>query len=172
MASDTPIDGGQSIPNIANNHDSISSQSSSSSSLPDVISLPTKADVIAPDGSEVRILARTDRASMANFRLAPGQVTIGVVHRTVDEVWMVTGGEGSIWRCADGGRPELGSEDKLVPGVSIPIPVGTHFQFKAAEGGKGLDILGVTVPPWPGEGEAVESGVAPWKANVEGGVAV
>jgi mannose-6-phosphate isomerase-like protein (cupin superfamily) len=101
---------------------------------------------------------------MANFRLAPGQITIGVVHRTVDEVWMVTGGEGSIWRCPDG-RQDLGSEDKLIPGVSIPIPVGTHFQFRAAEG-TFLDILGVTVPPWPGGNEAIVSNIAPWKPNV------
>ncbi|OIW32906.1 hypothetical protein CONLIGDRAFT_676727 [Coniochaeta ligniaria NRRL 30616] len=145
--------GGQSMPHVVGTN-----------IIPAVIALPTKADVIAPDGSEVRILAKTDRASMANFRLAAGQVTIGVVHRTVDEVWMVTGGEGSIWRCPDG-RPDLGSEDKLVPGVSIPIPVGTHFQFRAAEG-TFLDILGVTVPPWPGEDEAIVSDVAPWKPNV------
>jgi mannose-6-phosphate isomerase-like protein (cupin superfamily) len=102
---------------------------------------------------------------MANFRLKAGQVTVGVVHRTVDEVWMVTGGEGRIWRCPDG-RPDLGFEDRLVPGVSVPIPVGTHFQFRAAEEGTGLDIVGVTVPAWPGEGEALVSGVTPWRANV------
>ncbi|KAH8902492.1 hypothetical protein BR93DRAFT_932069 [Coniochaeta sp. PMI_546] len=154
-------DGGQSVPQISNHHNSISSQASE---IPAIIALPARADVIAPDGSEVRILAKTDRASMANFRLAAGQVTIGVVHRTVDEVWMVTGGEGIIWRCPDG-RPDLGFEDKLVPGVSIPIPVGTHFQFRAAEG-TFLDILGVTVPPWPGENEAIVSNVAPWKPNI------
>lgn len=134
--------------------------------LPPAVPLPAKADLLAPDGSEVRILASTARASMANFRLLPGQVTIAVVHRTVDEVWYATGGEGFIWRCPDG-RPDLGVEDKLVPGVSVPIPVGTHFQFRAAED-RGLDILGVTVPPWPGEGEAVVSGLGRWQANVGG----
>jgi mannose-6-phosphate isomerase-like protein (cupin superfamily) len=118
----------------------------------------------------VRILSHTDRASTANFRLAAGQVAVGVVHRTVDEVWYVTGGEGTIWRCrpaSDGVGPESGGgvEDKLVPGVSVAIPVGTHFQFRAAED-RVLDIWGVTVPPWPGEGEAVPSAIAPWKPNV------
>lgn len=100
---------------------------------------------------------------MASFRLAPGQVTVGVVHRTVDEVWYVTGGEGLIWRCF----PPDGTavEDRLVPGVSVAIPVGTHFQFRAAEDAT-LDILGVTVPAWPGEEEAVPSEIAPWKPNL------
>jgi len=98
---------------------------------------------------------------MAHFRLAPGQVAIGVVHRTVDEIWLVTGGRGRIWRCQDG-RPDLALEDELLPEVSVPIPVGTHFQFRAAEA-SGLNIVGVTVPPWPGESEAVRSEIAPWQ---------
>ena len=101
---------------------------------------------------------------MAHFRLAPGEVAIGMVHRTVDEIWLVIGGRGRIWRCP-AGRPELAVEDELVPEVSVPIPVGTHFQFRAAEDSR-LDIIGVTVPPWPGEDEAVRSKIAPWKPTV------
>lgn len=138
--------------------------------LAPAVSLPDQPDDIAPDGSEVRVLARTDRASMAHFRLAPGQASIGVVHRTVEEIWVVTAGEGWIWRClpeniGDGQQPDLrGVEDKLRPGVSIPIPVGTHFQFRAADNVL-LDIVGVTMPPWPGQDEAVRSDIAPWKPS-------
>jgi mannose-6-phosphate isomerase-like protein (cupin superfamily) len=55
-------------------------------------------------------------------------------------------------------------EDRLVPGVSVAIPVGTHFQFRAE--GEGLEILGVTVRAWPGEEEAVLSDLTPWKGGV------
>ena len=48
--------------------------------------LAAAADVIAPDGCEVRILASTVRGSMAHFTLLPGQVSRAVVHRTVEEL--------------------------------------------------------------------------------------
>ena len=38
-------------------------------------------DVIAPDGSEVRILCQTGRGSMAHFRLASGAVAKAVRER-------------------------------------------------------------------------------------------
>jgi mannose-6-phosphate isomerase-like protein (cupin superfamily) len=101
---------------------------------------------------------------MANFRLGPGLITIGVHHRTVDEVWYVTGGKGHIWR-APGGKPEEGKIDRLEPGVSVAIPVGTHFQFRADEQGT-LDIIGVDTPVWPGDDEAVLSTIAPWTPSV------
>jgi mannose-6-phosphate isomerase-like protein (cupin superfamily) len=101
---------------------------------------------------------------MAHFRLGPGQVAIGEVHRTVDEIWLVTSGEGRMWRCP-AGRPELAVVDELRPMKSVSIPVGTHFQFRAAETSE-LDIAGVTVPPWPGKDEAVRSEMAPWQPTV------
>jgi len=44
---------------------------------------------------------------------------------------------------------------EVKPGVSISIPVGTHFQFRA-DGGGTLEAVGVTMPPWPGMDEAYE----------------
>jgi mannose-6-phosphate isomerase-like protein (cupin superfamily) len=38
--------------------------------------------------------------------------------------------------------------------VSLTIPIGTHFQFRSI-GDEPLAAIGVTMPPWPGEGEAV-----------------
>ncbi|MFI7588270.1 cupin domain-containing protein [Spongisporangium articulatum] len=114
--------------------------------------LPAEPDVIAPDGSQVRILCGVDGASTAHFRLRPGQVSVAVVHATVSEVWYVLRGRGVMWRRQGASESELA----LVPGVSLSIPVGTAFQFRA-EGGaddEPLEILGVTAPPWPGEGEA------------------
>ena len=106
-------------------------------------------DVIAPDGSEVRILAATTRGSMAQFTLPPGTVSKAVAHRSVEEVWLVTHGSGRMWR-------RLGDEvviADLTPGVSIAIPVGAHFQFRN-DGNDPLHCVGVTMPPWPGMDEA------------------
>ena len=47
--------------------------------------LPAKPDVAAPDGSDVRILLALDGGSMAHFSLDPGEVSIAVRHKTVEE---------------------------------------------------------------------------------------
>jgi mannose-6-phosphate isomerase-like protein (cupin superfamily) len=106
-------------------------------------------DAIAPDGSEVRLLASVPRGSMAHFTLPPRAVTRAVAHLTVEEVWFLVGGRGRMWR-------RFGGEEitvDLVPGVSIAIPTGAAFQFRA-DGDEPLRIVGVTMPPWPGDAEA------------------
>jgi mannose-6-phosphate isomerase-like protein (cupin superfamily) len=108
-------------------------------------------DVIAPDGSEVRLLASSSRGSMAQFSLPPGAVSKAVAHRTVEEVWLVLNGHGRMWR-------KLGALEETValrPGVSLSIPVGAHFQFRN-DGEEPLDCVGTTMPPWPGMDEAYE----------------
>ena len=49
-------------------------------------------------------------------------------------------------------------------GVCLTIPLGTHFQFRSLGAGA-LSAVGVTMPPWPGEGEAVVV-QGKWKATV------
>lgn len=108
--------------------------------------LPVATDAVAPDGSEVRILLGIrERGSMAHFRLGAGQVSKRVTHRTVDEIWYILGGKGQLWRWQFGGTEDIVD---LEPGVCVTIPVGTHFQFRADPSDR-LDILGVTMPPWP-----------------------
>lgn len=120
--------------------------------------LPQAPDVVAPDGSDVRVLARTNRGGMAHFELAPGRASDAILHRTVDEIWFVLSGRGEIWR-KQGSREEIAA---LEPGVSLTIPVGTHFQFRTS-GDKALEAVGVTMPPWPGDAEAVPV-PGKWKA--------
>lgn len=106
-------------------------------------------DVMAPDGSEVRILCRVAGGSMAHFSLPPGAVSRPVAHHTVEEVWYVVAGLGRMWR-------RLGDREEIVglaPGVSITIPVGTRFQFRC-DGDVPFSAVGVTMPPWPGMDEA------------------
>ena len=121
--------------------------------------LPLTPDVVAPDGSDVRVLARTERGSMAHFELAPERASAAIRHRTVDEIWFVLSGRGEIWR-KQGGREDIVA---LEPGVSLTIPVGTHFQFRAS-GDTALEAVGVTMPPWPGDTEAVPV-PGKWKAS-------
>lgn len=113
-------------------------------------SLGGGADVIAPDGCEVRILAATGRGSMAHFTLGPGQISRAVRHRTVEEVWFFLSGRGRMWRRSDAGEEIT----EVRAGVSIAIPTGAHFQLRN-DGDQPLAAVAVTMPPWPGEDEAV-----------------
>jgi len=124
-------------------------------------SKPLSADPegFAPDGSEVRLLGGLPAASMAEFRLPPGMVAAAVTHRTVSEIWFVLAGRGRVWR-ADNGREEILT---LEPGLSLTIPLGTHFQFRN-DGVEPLRILGVTMPPWPGPDEAMPVS-GPWSLS-------
>ena len=58
-------------------------------------------DAIAPDGSEIYYLVGdAERASLVEVRLAAGLISRPVRHRTVEEIWYVTGGQGRVWRSA------------------------------------------------------------------------
>jgi mannose-6-phosphate isomerase-like protein (cupin superfamily) len=109
----------------------------------------TAPDAIAPDGSEVHVLCRSARGSMAAFSLPADAVAKAVAHRSVDELWYVVAGRGRFWR-----RLAVREEIvELVPGMSLSIPVGTHFQFRC-DGSEMLTVIGTTMPPWPGGDEA------------------
>jgi mannose-6-phosphate isomerase-like protein (cupin superfamily) len=111
--------------------------------------LPAWPDAVAPDGSDVRLLLQLRAGSLAHFELAPGQTSIAVTHRTVEEIWYFVNGRGEMWR-------KLKDQEEVVPvdaGVCITLPVGTHFQVRSL-GSEPLAAIGVTMPPWPGEGEA------------------
>ena len=112
--------------------------------------VPECADVVAPDGSDVRLLPGLAGGTMAHFELAPGETSIAVVHRTVEEIWFFVGGRGELWRAHE----EREEVVEVEPGIALTIPVGTRFQFRAL-GSDPLAAIGVTMPPWPGEGEAV-----------------
>ncbi len=112
--------------------------------------LSADADVAAPDGSDVRILLGLAGGGAAHFQLAPGKTSRAVTHRTVEEIWFFVGGRGEMWR-RQGDREEVVAVE---PGVCLTIPLGTRFQFRALAG-EPLAAFGVTMPPWPGDGEAI-----------------
>jgi mannose-6-phosphate isomerase-like protein (cupin superfamily) len=125
--------------------------------------LPKDRDVVAPDGSDVRILLGLKGGGMAHFELGSGRTSRAVTHRTVEEIWFFISGRGEMWREQEG-------ESQIVdvyPGVCLTIPLGTRFQFRCV-GEEPLAAIGVTIPPWPGEGEAVLVD-GPWKATAGDG---
>lgn len=107
------------------------------------------ADAVAPDGSEVRLLATATRGSMAQFTLPPGAISKPVAHHSVEEVWLVMAGRGRMWRK----RGDSEETVELSPGVSLVIPAGASFQFRN-DGDVPLECVGTTMPPWPGMEEA------------------
>lgn len=112
--------------------------------------LPVARDEVAPDGSDVRVLLGLKGGVMAHYELPPGQVSTAVTDRTVEEIWFFLSGRGEMWRKQE-------EREEIVPvesGVCLTIPLGTHFQFRSF-GYEPLTALGVTMPPWPGEGEAI-----------------
>ncbi len=120
------------------------------------LKLPAERTVVAPDGSDVRVLLGLPGGSMAHFTLQAGATSGAVVHRTVEELWFVLSGRGEMWR-------RQGTQEvtiPLEPGLCLSIPVGTHFQFRAA-GAQPLTAVAVTLPPWPGDDEALQV-VGPW----------
>lgn len=112
--------------------------------------LPAAADYFAPDGSEIRLLADLDVASVAHCALHSGRATAAVRHRTVHEIWFVLGGHGALWRKP---RQSEGWVTPLRYGVCVDIEAGEAFQFRST-GLEPLTLLILTMPSWPGPDEA------------------
>ncbi len=125
--------------------------------------LGREADATAPDGTAVRLLLSLPGGSMAHFTLPAGAASHAVTHRTVEEIWYILSGHGSLWRRSEGCE----RIEALAPGTALTIPLGTQFQFRAEEGAP-LAFIAITMPPWPGSGEALPA-AGPWTPTVEAG---
>jgi mannose-6-phosphate isomerase-like protein (cupin superfamily) len=119
----------------------------------------SKADAIAPDGSQIRLLVSdAARASLVEVTLPAGQASRPVRHRTVEEIWHFIGGQGEVWR-------EGADVAQVRPGDSLLIPTGCAFQFRAGAAAA-LRFLCYTSPPWPGDQEAAPAGPGKWQPTV------
>ncbi|MDA0785245.1 MAG: cupin domain-containing protein [Proteobacteria bacterium] len=114
------------------------------------VQLGPEVDAIAPDGSEIRVMGARPGGTFAHCTLPVGATSLAVRHRTVEEIWYVLSGDGEVWRSFDG-REEV---TPVSAGIALTIPLGTHFQFRTT-GGEPLRFVLSTMPPWPGEDEAV-----------------
>ncbi|HEX2619855.1 MAG TPA: cupin domain-containing protein [Phototrophicaceae bacterium] len=111
--------------------------------------LSPEYDHAAPDQSYIRVLPALPGGGLAHCTLEAGAVSHAVAHKTVEEIWYFLEGKGEVWR-------RQGDQEAVVevhPGVSLTIPLGTHFQFRNT-GTDPLRFLIVTVPPWSGADEA------------------
>ena len=97
----------------------------------ETVHLGAEPDAIAPDGTLVRLLPALAGGSLAHFELAAGAVSHAVTHRTVEEIWYFLIGRGEIWRRFAGEARVVAIE----PGLSVTIPLGTAFQFRASDDG-------------------------------------
>lgn len=86
---------------------------------------------------------------MAHGTLHPERSSLAVVHRTVEDLWYITAGRGQVCRK----QSEHEEVVDVAAGTALSIPVGVHFQFRAA-GPEPLQFIMCTMPPWPGEQEA------------------
>ena len=125
-----------------------------------VLHVDAAETVTAPDGSMLNPLLALARGSLSRFRLRAGITSAAVMHRTVEELWYCLGGSGELWCRHDGGETIA----KLEAGCSVALPPGSAFQFRAT-GAADLVIVAVTMPPWPGDDEAVRVS-GHWEATV------
>jgi mannose-6-phosphate isomerase-like protein (cupin superfamily) len=82
------------------------------------------------------------------------------MHKTVEEIWYIISGRGEMWRRSAAGE----SITPLKAGVTLTIPLGTRFQFRAFEP-EPLEVVAVTMPRWPGAEEATVV-VGKWKEEL------
>jgi len=117
---------------------------------------------IAPDGSEIRLLAKVSRGNMAHCVLPVGCTSEATKHKTIEEIWFFVSGEGRLWR-------KLGDQEEIIQvkaGVSTNNPTGTSFQFQNT-GNEPLVFVTVAMPPWPGDDEAILQ-KGPWEVKLTG----
>jgi mannose-6-phosphate isomerase-like protein (cupin superfamily) len=98
----------------------------------------------------VRVLPGLTGGSFAHFELPSGATSVGVRHRTVEEIWHVTGGGAELWRRHE----DEDRVDEVSPGTTVTIPLGTAFQLRSTTE-EPLTAVACTMPPWPGEQEAM-----------------
>src|SRR5213592_1925837 len=103
----------------------------------------------APDGSEIRLLPSLKCGGLSHCTLPSKCVSRAVRHKTVEEIWYFIQGRGEVWRK----QASTNKTVKVAAGVSLTIPVGTHFQFRNT-GSEPLCFLITTMPQWPGSDEA------------------
>lgn len=111
--------------------------------------LPETADAKSPAGADIRFIMEGPTGNMIHSTVPSGQINRATIHATVSEFWYMLDGDGEILR-------KDKTEEKITalsPGVSVDIPVGAAFQYRAT-GDTPLKFICISMPPWPGDFEA------------------
>jgi len=124
----------------------------------DPISLKSTHDYLAPDGSEIYLLADGSNGGLCLCILPVGATSHATSHKTVEELWFFLEGEGEVY------REGLNNDEpvSVFRGTSLVIPVQTIFQFRNT-GKVPLKFVIATMPPWPGPNEANTGVVGKWQ---------
>ena len=125
---------------------------SPSRSEPVILDLPAVPDTASPDGSQLRLLPSCPDGGLAHYTLHPALRTRTARHRTVTQIWYVLDGSGELARW-DAGPDTQPRRLLLVPQMSVGLPARTAFQIRTT-GVDPLRMLLLTMPAWPGPGEA------------------
>jgi len=121
------------------------------------VQLKARYDQIAPDKSEIYLLVAGSKGSLCQCVLPVGATSLPVAHRTVEELWYFVEGLGEVFRQGmNDGQPT-----PVTPGTSLAIPPGKTFQFRN-KGDVPLKFMIVTMPPWPGDAEAITDVAGLW----------
>ena len=110
---------------------------------------------LAPDQSEITLLTRNtdaDGGDMAYCSIPVGKTSVAVCHESIHEIWYFTAGVGQYW-IKKGDQEDVYSVSK---GSVVSLPKGTSFQFRNTSSEEALEVVIITMPPWPGEGEAIK----------------
>jgi mannose-6-phosphate isomerase-like protein (cupin superfamily) len=106
----------------------------------DVRSARTVEAFTTKDGSTIRELHHTERQSLAEAALEPGQSTQRHFHRQSEEIYVVLDGEGDL---------EIDGETRRVgPGDAALIPPGAWHEIRAVSA---LRFLCCCAPPYSHE---------------------
>ena len=68
--------------------------------------LPQNFDHLAPDGSEIRLLADMKGGGLVHCTLPPHGTSLAFSHKTAEEIWYFIQGQGEVWR-KEGDRRRL-----------------------------------------------------------------
>ncbi|MDL1944441.1 cupin domain-containing protein [Chloroflexi bacterium CFX2] len=117
----------------------------------DTVQRKEKCDYLAPDGSEIFLLANGSKGSLCQCILPVGAVSEAISHKTVEELWFIIEGQGEVF------RKGINKDEPVAvnSGTSLVIPSQTTFQFRNT-GDVPLRFMITTIPPWPGPDEAIK----------------
>jgi mannose-6-phosphate isomerase-like protein (cupin superfamily) len=105
----------------------------------EITSLATAEAFTTKDGSTIRELVHTERQSLAEATLEPGQATERHYHAATEELYFVLEGRGELE--VEGDRQPLG------PGEAVLIPPGARHEIRNAGEGT-LRFLCCCAPPY------------------------
>jgi mannose-6-phosphate isomerase-like protein (cupin superfamily) len=111
----------------------------------------TEKPFVSDDGSVIRTMPHMGQTESVHCLLPKGGVIQASRHKTVEQIWYVTSGEGEIWLKDLNG---VESVIQLRKGTGLTVPLGFAFQFRNT-GVIDLEIFIVNTTPWSGAGELI-----------------